>query len=67
MGCGCIKVPFGTVEQKRKTTALAQRLAEEEQQKYVIYEREDKEQYIDSFAGWESGGRPGTLRVVIEP
>ncbi len=65
MGCGCIKVSATTDVQKKKSIALALKMAEIEGKTYVIYENENEE-YIDSLAGWERDGRPGELRTIIE-
>jgi hypothetical protein len=66
MGCGCLKVRTDTDENRKKTMTLAQKLAEAENQTYVVYEK-DKEEFADSLKGWEQDGRPGTAIAIVEP
>jgi hypothetical protein len=65
MGCGCLKVRTDTESNKQKTIATARRLAELENQTYIIYGKE--ESIMDSLAGWEQDGRPGTTIAIVEP
>lgn len=66
MSCGCLKVPMRTDSERKKSTAVARKLAEAEKRTYVIYEREN-ETFTDSLAGWEKDGRPGALDTIILP
>lgn len=63
MGCGCLKVRTDTDENRKKTMNLARKLAEAENQTYVIYEK-GNEEFADSLAGWD---RNGTIIAIVEP
>lgn len=63
MGCGCIKVHMGTDSERKKAMNLARKLANTEQQIYIIYEKEGQE-YADSFKGWDG---IGTIIAIVEP
>lgn len=63
MGCGCLKVRTDTDENKKKTLALARKLAEAENQTYIIYEK-DNEEFTEPAKGWDGNGK---VSAIVEP